>query len=71
MMLTKLFTVRRLWVKALKTKKPRGVILHLQEVLNDGVVIEKFCTDRGSEYKDKTFRAFLKKNHIIWGPKVG
>jgi hypothetical protein len=58
-------------VKPLKNKTPAGVQAAIQEVLDDGVTIQSFETDLGSEYKNGKIKEFLEKNHIRWHGKVG
>lgn len=60
----------RVWIKPLKTKHAEGVISALTEVLAE-IPVANFATDRGSEYKNKAFRKFLKEHDVRWTPKVG
>jgi hypothetical protein len=62
---------KKIWVKALKNKKPTDVIEAVKEVLDDGVDIQVFSSDRGSEYMGEDMQNFFKEKHIIFRPKVG
>ena len=60
---------RRVWVKPLKTKTPSEVQHAVQAVLDDGIVIQTFSSDRGGEYIG--LKKFFKANNIRYAPKVG
>lgn len=62
---------RKVWVRPLKTKTPKEVELALQEVLDDGVDIQTFSSDRGGEYVGLKKTGFFKRNKIRFVPKVG
>jgi len=62
---------KKLWVRPLKRKTPEELIVAVQEVLNDGVDIQTFSSDRGTEYTGAVMANFLEKNHILFRPKVG
>ena len=46
-------------------------MLALQEVLDDGVTIQTYSTDQGTEYKNRKLDTFLDHNKIRWAAKVG
>jgi hypothetical protein len=52
-------------------KTAAEVIAAVQEVLDDGVQIQVFSSDRGSEYVAEEIQTFFRKNHIVFRPKVG
>lgn len=62
---------KKLWVKPLKRKTPEEVKDAIQQVLDDGVDIQTFSSDRGTEYTGAVISHFFKEKHILFRPKVG
>lgn len=62
---------KKLWVKPLKRKTPEEIKEAIQQVLNDGVDIQTFSSDRGTEYTGAVVSNFFKEKDIIFKPKVG
>jgi hypothetical protein len=58
-------------VKALVKKESKYLIDAVQDVLNDGVDIQTFSSDRGTEYTGEPLQKFLRDKDILFRPKVG
>jgi hypothetical protein len=62
---------KKLWVRPLKRKTPEELTVAVQKVLDDGVDIQTFSSDRGTEYTGAVMAKFFKDRNIIFRPKVG
>ena len=55
---------RYLWDKTLKNKSHQSIIKSLQNIFRKGRSPKELRTDKGSEWKNKRVKTFLKKNKI-------
>ena len=55
---------RYAWVKPLKDKTGQALAAAFQEIFQEGRKPDKLQTDKGTEFKNKVFQSFLKKNEV-------